>query len=76
MAVTIPVVLVLSTASVIAVVVVVVVVYLTLHKHHVQNESSTHKVQAHWSPETSSLQCEGNEDSKLDETFEGQCRNV
>ena len=73
MAVTIPVVLLLSTASVIAV---VVVVYLTFHKHHVQSESGTLKVQTDWSPDTNSLHCEGNDDNKLDETFKGQCHNV
>ena len=73
MAVTIPVVLVLSTASVIAV---VVVVYLTLQKHHVQSESRAHKVQTDWSPDTNSLHCEGNDDNKLDEMFTGQCYNI
>ena len=69
--VTIPVLLVLSTASAISV---VVVVYLTLHKHHVQSDSSGHKVQTDWSPDTNSLHCEGNDDSKLDETF--KCYNI
>ena len=73
MAVTVPVLLVLSTASAIAV---VVVVYLTLHKHHVQSESSAHKVQTDWSPDTNSLHCEGNDDNKLDEAFKGQCQNI
>ena len=67
--VTIPVLLILSTASAIAV---VVVVYLTLH--HVQSESSGHKVQTDWSPDTNSLHCEGNDDNKLDETF--KCYNI
>ena len=73
MAVITPVVLVLSTASVIAV---VVVGYLTLHKRHVQSESVTLKVQTNWSPDRNSLHCEGNDNSKLDETFTGQCYNI